>query len=118
MFTSRYLAAGVLAVLACLTTDPRAEAGEKTSTVMGNITVDGQPLSAGKIIFYGGEDQFVGAKIKKDGTFKLDRVPVGTYIVAIESKGLPARYASEDKSPLRVEVKEGANQLDFDLRSK
>ncbi len=118
MFTSRHsLVVAVFALLAFLIVGPHAAAGDKTSSVTGKITLDGKPLPGGTIIFYpAGDDQFVGTKIKEDGSFKLDRVPVGKHKVAIESKGVPARYGS--KSALVVEVKEGANQFDFDLRSK
>ena len=83
--------------------------------VRGKITVNGKPLAAGRIFFFIDEDQFVGAKVK-DGVYQVDRVPVGTHVVAVEFKGVPARYS--DKSELWVEVKQGKNDVDFDLRSK
>jgi hypothetical protein len=75
-------------------------------------------LPGGRIVFYLDDDQFVGAKIKADGTFKVDLVPVGSHRVAVEFKGLPARYASEEQSTLRVAVKKGSNTLNFALSSK
>ena len=73
----------------------------------------GQAL--GKITFHL-DDQFVGAKANEDGKFKVNRVLVGKYKVTIEGKGVPAKFASEDVSPLTVEVKVGANTFDFDLQ--
>jgi hypothetical protein len=99
---------------ALLYSGARAGADEATAPVQGTITVDGKPLAAGKIFFFIGEDQFVGAKVK-DGVYKVDRVLVGKHVVAVEFKGVPARYS--DKSELRVEVRKGENELIFDLKS-
>jgi hypothetical protein len=118
MFASRCsLLVAVVALLALLVAGPRAPAAEPAS-VTGRITLDGRPLPGGRIIFYVGDDQFVGAKIKAAGTYKLARVPVGRHKVTVEFKGLPARYSEEDKSALVVEVSKGANTLNFDLTSR
>src|SRR5262245_14888712 len=85
---------------------PPAPAADQPPVISGRITLDGRPLPGGRIIFYVGDDQFVGAKVKADGTFKVDRVPVGTHSVTVEHKTVPPKYASEDQSALRVEVKE------------
>ena len=106
----------IFTVVAFLNVGPHATAGGKTSSVTGKITLDGKPIADGKIFFYVGDDQFVGAKTQKDGTFKIDRIPAGTHKVAIEGKGVPARYGSQ--SVLVVSVADGANQHDFELRSK
>jgi hypothetical protein len=118
MFTSRCsMVFAVFTLLAFLIAGPHAAAGDKTSSVTGHITLDGKPLTGGTIIFYAaGDDQFVGTKLKEDGTYKLVRIPVGKHKVAIESKGVPAKYGS--KSELVVEVKEWADQFDFALRSR
>jgi hypothetical protein len=60
------------------------------------------------------DDPFVGAKVK-DGKYTVNRVPVGRYKVTFEGEGVPSKYASEDTSGLRVEVREGANTFDFRL---
>src|SRR5689334_1805425 len=104
-----------LAWIALLDAGPRAVAEDGTVSVRGKISVDGKLLEGGKIFFFVGEDQFVGAKVT-DGSYKVDRVPVGTHIVAIEFKDVPARYS--DKSELRVDVRTGTNVFNFDLKSK
>jgi hypothetical protein len=91
---------------------------EMLSSAQGKITLDGQPLPGGRIIFHLDGDQFVGAKIKADGTYKVDRVPVGRHKVTVEFKGVPARYASEEQSALQVEITKGSSTLDFALMSK
>jgi hypothetical protein len=119
MLASRYAVVGAgFTLLAFLVVGPRATAADPLSSAQGKVTLDGRPLPGGRILFHLDDDQFVGAKIKADGTFKVDRVPVGTHKVTVEFKGLPARFASEERSALRVEVKKGANTLDFALSSK
>jgi hypothetical protein len=105
----------------------RALAGEELASVKGRVTLDGRPLPFGKVIFHLADGQFVGSKLKEDGSFKIDRVPLGTHTITVEAmkagKGrklnvLPERYASEEKSQLRVEVRKGQNQFDLNLLSK
>lgn len=93
----------------------RAGADDATAPVQGKITVDGKPLAEGKIFFFIDEDQFVGAKVK-NGVYKIDRVPVGKYVIAVEFPGVPAKYS--DKSQLRAVVEKGENELFFDLKTK
>jgi hypothetical protein len=119
MSATRYWSCGsLLALVALLGPGPRALAGDKLAVVKGNITLDGKPLPGGRIIFHQDNGQFVGAKIDKDGKFKVDRVPVGTRKVTLEFKGARDEYASEEKSLLQVEVKSGTNSFNFDLKSK
>jgi hypothetical protein len=94
-----------------------AIADDEIASVKGAVTLDGKPIPTGRIIFFTGNDQFVGAKIK-DGMFKMDRVPVGIHKVAVESNGVPTRYSSEDATELRIEVIKGSMSLDFHLISK
>lgn len=105
----------LFACTALLYSGARAGADDATAPVKGTITVDGKPLDAGKIFIFVGENQFVGARVK-DGVYRVDRVPVGKHVVAVEFKGVPARYS--DESELRVEVRKGENELIFELKSK
>src|SRR5689334_23333670 len=81
----------------------RAAADDGTATVRGTVTVDGKPLDSGRIFFFIGDDQFVGAKVK-DGQYMVDRVPVGRHTVTVEGKGVSDRYSSQDRSALTVAV--------------
>jgi hypothetical protein len=107
--------AGALALALVLLAARHAAADEATPAIGGFVTLDGKPFEAGKIIFYLDDDQFVGARIKT-GVYKVSRVPAGTWRVAIEAEGIPAKYSSEEATPLRVEVKAGTNHFDLDLR--
>jgi hypothetical protein len=129
MSTSRFGAvAAIFTLTALLGASQRALGDEELASVKGRVTLNGRPLSFGKIIFHLADGQFVGSKIKDDGSFKIDRVPPGALTVTVEAtrktktalgkEVLPERYAQEEKSELRVEVKKGRNELDFRLTSR
>jgi len=85
--------------------------------VAGAVTLNGTPLSDGRIIFRLPRDQFVGTKLNAQGDYTVFRVPVGTWKVTIEGEGVPAKYASEGKTPVLVQVMHQENvNLNFDLR--
>ena len=92
-----------------------ATADETPTTVSGTVTLNGKPVSGGKITFHLTGDEFVGAKLR-DGRYKLTRLPAGRCRVVIEGEGIPAKFASEETTGLTVEVREGGGVFDFDLR--
>jgi hypothetical protein len=124
MFSSRCsLVFAALTAAALLSPRSSPAADPELATVQGTVTLDGKPLADGKIIFHLADGQFVGARLKADGTYKVERVPVGTCKVTLEAmaKGknlLPLKYASEETSGLQVEVKKGANVCNFELASR
>jgi len=71
-------------------------------------------LSAAKVTFHFG-DEFVGAKIKDDGKYTVNRIAPGTYKVTIEGKHVPEKFTSDDRTPLVAEIKAGKNEIDFSL---
>jgi hypothetical protein len=108
-------AAGV----ALVTGGPMSAAEEELGTVEGTVTYQGKPLTDATITFHLKDDQFVGAKIKKEGKYRLDRVPAGTVKVTVDSKKvrIPDKYTTEETSGLSVEIKKGKNTVNFDLTS-
>lgn len=86
--------------------------------VSGRVVIAGVPLGAGKVVLYLGTGEFLGTNVGKDGLYSFQKlsVPTGTYTVAIEGKGVPAKYRDEKLSPLRIEVREGVNSFYFDLQ--
>jgi hypothetical protein len=80
----------------------------------GIITIGGQLFAAGKVTLYRDNGQFVGCKVK-NGEFLIDHIPVGTFKVTIEGKGVPHQYESDDTTPLVVEVKDGENSINFKI---
>jgi hypothetical protein len=93
-------------------------ADEELATVEGTVTLNGKPVTDATITFHLKDDQFVGAKFK-DGKYRVDRVPAGMVKVTIASKKvpLPAKYTSEETTPLSVEIKKGKGMVNLDLIS-
>jgi hypothetical protein len=106
------LAYGIAIAFSC----PLAAAEEELATVEGKVTFNGVAVPEGTITLHLKDGQFVGAKIK-EGKYRIDRVPVTTVAVTIESKKfkLPQKYAAPDTSGLMIEVKKGKSTFDIDL---
>jgi hypothetical protein len=116
MLASKTCASATLIALAlAVSCHGPAAAADEEATVKGTVTVKGQPLASGRIFFHFDDDQFVGAKVK-NGTYRVKRVAPGRYKVSIEGKGLPAPYATENTTPLVVEVSKGAATANLDLK--
>jgi len=123
MIISRYTMLGVMLTLVLFAGGQAAAGGSDLASVKGKITFNGRPLAGKKIIFHLGDGQFAGAKIKEDGTFQVDWLPVGTHKVTVEAtvKGLsilPPKYSAEEVSELRISVRKGENMHNFDLTSR
>jgi hypothetical protein len=113
MYSMRFLLVAAVATGGLLlAADPADNPAD--GKVTGLITRSGKPLT-GKVTFHL-DDQFVGAKIKEDGKYTVNRVLAGNYIVTLEGNGVPAQFTVEDKTPLRVEVKAGNNTFNFELQ--
>ncbi len=114
------------------------DSGPLLLPVKGKVTIDGKPATEGGVIFKDVNKptvQFAGA-IEPDGTYSMiygrrHGAPLGKYRVAVivtdtkkrpdgQPTGLPktlsnAKFSNPDRSPLEVEVKEGAGPESFDL---
>jgi hypothetical protein len=91
-------------------------ADEAFGTVKGFVTVDGKPLAEGKLKLHTAGAKPIELPIK-DGKYARDKVPTGTKTATVEGVGVPAKYGSAGTSPLKVEIKAGANELAFELRT-
>jgi len=115
-----------------------AGCGNATPTVTGLVTIDGQAVAKGTIVFIrtDGEMAREGGGIV-EGRYQ-SRMPAGTYKVEVnaptvvgkrsdESYGqtvevnvteelIPERY--NKKTELRAEIKSGGNELNWELRSR
>lgn len=108
-------------------------------TVHGTVTYKGQPLTEGVLYVYNQKTAEAGEGKIAEGKFKLlNELSVGTYVAYVTSipppppnpdnppanllgkfpKDLPAKYQREDKSDLRIEVKEGDNDVTLAILSK
>jgi hypothetical protein len=94
------------------------KADGKDGQVLGKVVYAGKPLAGGTITLVAGGKNFSGT-IAADGTFSIQKVPVGDYKVAIASKAkevaLPARYNSADTSGLSVRVQAGTQTVSLEL---
>lgn len=112
--------------------------GGNTALVTGTVTLDGQPIPTGTMLFVpvDGQSPTAGGEIK-DGHYSA-RVPITVMKISISAprvvgtkkiydtpdspempiteEALPARYNEETE--LRLEVKPGTNQHDFELKSQ
>ncbi|MDD3587443.1 MAG: carboxypeptidase-like regulatory domain-containing protein [Thermoguttaceae bacterium] len=128
MFVSVFCLAMLLAVVpGC---GPKAPA---TGKVSGKVTLKGAPVTTGSISLYSlAKGTGASSEFDAQGNFKMDKVPLGKYAVAVEPpipeivvggppkkiEGIkvPDKYADAATSGLSVEVKEGDNRLDLELK--
>lgn len=128
-----------VALLMLLALVPACSDGPARGTVLGKVTLDGQPVESGAIRFAAvdGKSPTAGAQIK-DGLFKAE-VPIGEVRIEITAprkigtkkafenapesgtvdlvtEAIPVRY--NRKSELTMTVQRGTNPHDFDLKSR
>jgi hypothetical protein len=90
-------------------------ADDPAAAISGSVKLNGAPLTEGKLLVKRpGDEKPIETPIKA-GLYSAEKIAAGDYVVAIEGKGVPARYSSFDVSPLKVSIKAGANTLDFAL---
>jgi hypothetical protein len=118
------LPAVFLAVPAC---DP------DTATVSGRVTYQGKPLTSGSVTFCAAEGRVEHGLLRTDGSYAIERVPVGPARVAVASHtsvpvglrgssapaekpvALPARYRDPDQSGIEFTVEKGRTDYDIEL---
>src|SRR5262249_28733422 len=103
MATLRQIQVSALSLAIALVAAWPSAADEAAITIAGHVAVNGKPLADGMIIFYLDADEFVGSKVK-GGNYKVTRVPAGTWRVSFQGDEVASMFASEDSSPLIVEV--------------
>jgi len=110
--------------------------GNPVATVTGKVTLNGKALEFGDIGFHLDDGSVVGnAKILNGGIYSIEgkaQLPPGNYkavIIANETSVskepgsvimpkciTPEKYGSKEKTPLKAELKAGANTANFDLK--
>jgi hypothetical protein len=110
-----------------------------TGKVLGEVTLDGQPVKDGAVMFFpaDGQGQTGGAAIK-EGKFVAEQVPVSKMKVEIHGNKVVGKYKAYDtpdsplidqiveivpprynfQSELILDVKKGEQQVRYDLKSK
>ncbi len=107
----------------------------KSAVVSGKVTSGGSPVAEGMISFMSGQSAG-STPLMADGAYLIgENVPPGVYTVIVTPppvtkppmigeagpevnpyKNIPEKYRGEGTSPLKVNVKEGENKFDFDLK--
>jgi hypothetical protein len=113
----------------------------KKPVVFGLVTLDGKALDNGSVQFIpvAGDGQTSGAIIGPDGRYRTDASPTKMKVVISSSKVvgrrkayedvpdspmietlaevLPPQYSDMNKAELRVDIKPGENEANFELHS-
>lgn len=103
---------GLCIALCLFLSAPIASADDGKLT--GNVMLNAKPLAEGKITVHMPNGQFVGSIIK-DGKYQIDRVITGTFKVTIEGEKVPPAFTSEKTTSLKVDVKKGPSNIDFNI---
>jgi hypothetical protein len=116
-----------------------AGCGDSSGTVSGTVTLDGDAITFGNVVFHG-EGRVAQANIQPEGTYTATRVPLGEVVVTVQTYPLPPQvrppdaplektqtpgkaryvpippnYADSKLSPLRYTVAPGAQTHDIKL---
>jgi len=130
-FTTRFLPL----VIICATLLPVVMTGcggPPMGTVSGTVTINDKPYSASDVMFLDLKTgQAASGEVQPDGTFTLSQeLPLGAYTVYLAPKAVPEaadpapvkidtsipdKYWNEASSDIKVEVKEGPNQVQVAL---
>ena len=110
--------------------------------VDGLLRMDGQPLSGATVAFHSYNEETKRYSYVCDGRsdergrfvmttyYRFDGAPAGEYAVTVLKRprvdeeerpiknDLPEQYATPDKTPLKVTIREGANDITLELKSK
>jgi len=116
-------------------------------SLSGKVMLNGEPASSGTILNFLNTKNGVAtsARVEDGGTYKVPRVQVGSYNVAVNSQGsnateevdpdaamqqiesgsyetpdeksqIPEKYTVPEQSPLTVTIEVGKNNKDFDVK--
>jgi hypothetical protein len=107
-----------------------------TGEITGRVTFKKQPVGEGIVTFTSAAGTGDEAKLSKDGSYSIKKLPVGEYKVMVlplvvqtrvDPKGpevgvekpapnIPMKYRTIGTTDLRASVKEGKNEYNFELR--
>lgn len=128
-------AVALLCVFSVLTGCGPSEPEKVIGTVTLIVTYDGKPVTEGSVnMIEIGTSKSATGSLNETGTVKMENVEVGNYTVSIlppppppadpdqppapmkKYDSIPQKFRSETTTPLKAEVKEGANEFQFDLK--
>lgn len=85
------------------------------ASVTGLVTLKGQPLMGGTIVFTDNQGNVTG-KIAADGTYKVEGLQPGDYKLSFQGANVPAAYKNANTSGLTYTVKDGKQTFDIALQ--
>jgi len=132
MFRIRLGLLGCVLLLVVSVTLGGCSQGPQTGTLEGKVTLKGQPFSNARLNFLNQKTgAAMAAEIQPDGSYRVEKLEVGTYTVFLAPKevgdpdnpaagsgidpNVPPECYNQSSSPLRVEVKPGANTANIEL---
>jgi hypothetical protein len=94
----------------------KGRAAAKPIRIQGVVTMGGKPLGNATISFVS-NDESDKTVSDQEGRFQLSskKLKAGEYSVTIKGKSVPKLYSAQEATPLRVELKNPGNQINFDL---
>ncbi len=126
-----FLAAVLLNVVTTLSGCGSAEEGKKKAEVTITITHNGSPVTEGNVrLMMTGKGEGAVGPLNESGQVELQEVVLGNYSVSVtppegtpdnpipekEYPNIPKQYRSLQETPLKADVKAGANEFTFDLK--
>lgn len=92
----------------------------------GTVTLDGQPVSAGKVTLHAIGGNYTAESAIENGRFTLEVLRPGDYAVTVSEvptaggeAGVPAaKLGDPATTPLTVEIQKGENRIDLELPAK
>lgn len=132
----------ILTLLIVMSVAAGCDRGEKLGRVFGTVTYQGQPVTAGILVFSNHQaGVHMTAELNSDGTYELQTaggfgLPLGTYQVAVNppmaeppvlgspnpaprvppSNNIPPKYRDFETSGLTITVGEGENPFDIEMQ--
>jgi hypothetical protein len=93
----RYSLPGALLVGAVLLAV--AGCGDNLGTVTGTVTLDGELITFGNVVFHGANGKVAQANIQPEGTYTATKVPLGEVVVTVQTYPLPPQVRPPDAPP-------------------
>jgi len=101
------------------------------TTLSGSVTLDGEPVKSGFLLIHGPVNGWVSENIR-DGRYRAVSPQLGNVTIVFSNGspapvggaatdpnalvgGIPMKYTVKEMSPLKTEVKEGANTYDVEM---
>src|SRR5262245_3588348 len=113
----------IVAIAAIVITWVKWTQRETPFPVSGTISINGQPVTSGKIVFVPPTPAGQQATSPiTNGKYSLTTFAVndgafpGSYQIVIASPSVPAQYQSQASTPLRAMIQKGSNMIDFALQ--